>query len=593
MSLLIDAAERKALFKDKSNYFNIPCYNKEEYTSIQDYGSTNSVLAFDNQTVMSLLTTLHDAFLAVPITFSRSTSPAWDSNTPNTLDMCCKVSAAELFEQIQFTLAGGATIHQEQQSLPLINTFRKLMRYNNNGLVQKAEEFQYHHNEFPNLLSGKVAVDVSNLTQTNLYKQTIAPTTVTSITSNVVTVSGITLSSAYLNTPVIFTPHPTDVQAASLPTELIPGQIYYIQSVPSSTTFTLSNSPNGAVITTSGAIAGVVRVASIALPNPLYNEGLVKKIELRKMHTNINGLINNAANIPSPASDTNSFTVTFYVPLAEIHEVFAQWITPYTNIRWQLKLTFANAFSGLNTSGIFNPFIFPAGLEPDSVVPVLGKCQLYVKNIVLNKNDATMYDQMIKQGISKQIFFTETMYIKIPNLQNNSGTNSLPGNLIIPSISHVQRVILFGVPAGLLVSRNKPFIPSIELTNCTLRINNIKERTFDAVTRRDFWQIFKEHIHGSGDSDVANSLVNWQTYNQGHCFWYVFDFERTGIRPEPHIPIQLSVDITRAETSAADFYCLIEQQTYIDLDYSTQKVSVEKKYLTPPTMPFNSSAAAA
>jgi hypothetical protein len=98
-------------------------------------------------------------------------------------------------------------------------------------------------------------------------------TTATStVASNAITVSD--TSGFLVNDPVVFTGN-------SLPTELTLGQTYYILTIPSSTTITLTSNPAGSVITiASGQTIDctMAKVGSFALlPEPFYfNQSIVK-----------------------------------------------------------------------------------------------------------------------------------------------------------------------------------------------------------------------------------------------------------------------------------------------------------------------------
>jgi hypothetical protein len=559
MALLTDAQELHALFDQKSNNVDINKYNKVEWTRITDVGSTPQVVVFDNQGVMNLNTTLHDAYLElvlnvardgttvpptqsyVGMTCSLAGTTATFSHPIATADMTnstliigsfnagaitapagltctvantgtqaattftivplattaynsagnginatrqfgCRVSTAELVNGIQFSLASGQTILNEEHSLPLINTFRKLTRYNRLGLEQKAVEIQYAPDEFP-----------------NKYTLNTAPTPL------------------------------RDIQAIIVPNSIV-------TSVED------------------------------------YNPGFVKRCAYRKIHTQ-----------PDSNTGTGTVQVTFFIPLSELHDFFAQVKNPWTNVRWQLRFSLSQP---MNTTSIFYPFIAPLLDLPSGVTFTPGTAKLHIKSVTMEKEDTDRFVSALTSGLTKHIAFAETQYIKVQSNYGGAGDTFMVTN----SITGVERVIIFAVPAGHLLSGVAPFLPTVELPKCEIKINNTQEKFFlpnnnayvsgnAVVGRRERYDVLKEQLYGGGNSDIESSPINYFSYMQGGQFYYVFDFSRRGLRPDAMTAVQIQVEIAGANsTIGKDIYALIERKTFVDLSVDTNNVTVIKRY---------------
>lgn len=90
--------------------------------------------------------------------------------------------------------------------------------------------------------------------------------TITNASPGVVTWTAHALA---VNTPVIFS------TTGALPTGLVAGTTYYVKTVPTADTFTVSATAGGTVIDTSSAGSGVHTATSVPVPSKRYFMGLV------------------------------------------------------------------------------------------------------------------------------------------------------------------------------------------------------------------------------------------------------------------------------------------------------------------------------
>jgi hypothetical protein len=557
MSLLQDNEELKQLFGNRPG---LQIYKKVEFSFITDTQSSGQVVMFDNITFQNALTTWHDAYVSVPLVCRRTTNlaPAYNYNHL-TKNVSLKVSAAEIFNGINLQLANNQTVLNDEHGLPLINTYRKSNRFNRNGLAQKAIEFQYAPDNFPNLKSyyygqgnNEMKLPLDGTLQNNPNKYRWIPvnsgaTTITQ-TANTVTAS----AALFLNT-------------------MVGGYIIYADGTESVIT--------GFTSTTVVTVADAKTVASSPCninylfggDNLYYNEGFKKRIDYRKAVTK--------EGTPS-LSDGNTgdtFTVYCEVPLNEVHDFFKQAVCPITNTRMQLRMSLC---APMNSNSRFNCILAENGSAPEFVSFVPGTARIYFKQITLMPQDAELFSSLIQKGIERIIPFTETRFQMFAE-GNNSTSTVLT---VSPSETGVQRIIIAGYPTGALMANDKTANPTVRFSNISLRINNNPERLLPMstveVAPTEHFQFLKDQTHYGGNSDTTNSVINIESWRKGHQYWYVWDFERMGIRPNRNVPIQIQVEFTRIVIAEAkiDLVALIEREAVVTINYDTNSASVKKEY---------------
>lgn len=134
-----DASELHALFTNDKR--SAPAYADVKWSYIEDTGSgvntgNATTIKFDNKNLMSVITTLEDAYITVPMKIESSTTTKW-TNQPG---VAFKHGTVSLFTQVQWSTATGTNITQDNMGPYFINPIRQLIEMNTlaqNGLASE------------------------------------------------------------------------------------------------------------------------------------------------------------------------------------------------------------------------------------------------------------------------------------------------------------------------------------------------------------------------------------------------------------------------------------------------------------------------
>jgi hypothetical protein len=516
--------------------------------------------------LLGSLTSLSDSYLEVPILHTTN-SANWICN------FAPKVSAAEIFESIHVQIASGDTIIQEASVLPFINSIRRRLRMNRLGVEQYGSEFNYVPDKFSLLpvRSNDVFYQpllASGINQ-NICKADLPISLIIASVNTDASKYTVTLAGGY-NTAGLFPGQSFTFQAStqSAGTALLEHP-FYIWTVDSLTTFTFTNTKFGG----DGDRVNGVNCTFTGTPSVLFtentsmNEGFEKRITQRILNTQqVNG---------------TSFIVNYIVPLRELHDLFRQWVSPIVNFGIRISLTLAQPFSGSSA-----PFcaILQDPLTDTAGYPSLGtavftptQAKWWLKSCKLEPSDAQKMEALMRRGFTKNLQFHETLMT--PLFTNHSQSGTIPAT-ITNSVTHLKRLIFFGLPAGAAASKTLTINPTIRFNSVSLKINNQPFNPYPISSMHDHYRSLKEQCHGGGLSDTNGSLISWEEYQKGYLFYYVFNFERPGLRPDFKTPISIQVDFQRAEASPvpADIYVLMEREANMEYSIDTNMARMRKYY---------------
>jgi hypothetical protein len=616
-----DSKELASLFDRDTNERTLNVYNDRQYTYIVDTNSSNNMLFFDNQSLMNGLYSVEDAFITLPLQIEIPTKANYNNgvalSVADSLNFALKQGTAGLIAGVQMQLADGQTIIQELDACPHINAIRRKFEFNELGLKSRATETQYAPDTFPYLpgasinsygLGNSGSIDGSQKLirlPTNGGKQLSTKPflggryKVTACAANVVTIGGNlgVTRDWYVGMPISFEVIGTGaIGTATVYTG------YYINTITGDGTFTISAAPGTgttqvitcATFTDPNIVFAVVPVHA----NPYYNEGFHRRIQMRKAFTK--DAIATTMVTPADAANNIVFILNAIIPLRDIHDIFKQWTFPTTNVRWQMRLSLAYP---MNTSSAYNPFqhdgsIAEADEQKITVSYAKGNARLYMKQITLTPEQNTKLNSLLttKEGFAKHLVYAETQAYPL----NQSGpwnTASQGSWTITNSITGVKRMIIYALPLadasnsqdGFTVGRASrtglqswsiPANPTILLKQCELKVNNVPLEKYRNETERELFQSLKEQTHNAGESNTNNSLISYRTVLQGNSYYYVFDFQRLGIRPSENVPIQLQVTATAVDSTVnANIFAVIEREAHVDLYVDTNSARVVKDYL--------------
>ncbi len=578
-----DTRELEALFARDSNEMKIPVYNDRQFTYISDSKNNADSIFFDNQATMNGVYSMSDAFIVLPITITFPTYAANGVNFPSNdrINLALKTSTAELISGIYFSLSDGQTILQEVNAPCLVNPFRKLLEFNSLGLNGRAPEIQYQPDSFPNLPGSELNNSTAFFNQA-LNRLSYDGTGQNSVQRNVSFSCAITCTIAgnQISIPglqVLFR-NPLETGNVFLVTttgggNLFAGTLYYVAQVINDTTFTASATIGGAIIPiTVGDNAG--RINFLPQPNTLFNEGFSKRIQYRKKFSKVS---------TNGTALTIAYTPIIY--LKDIHDIFRQWDFPYTNIRWQMTL---NLSYPIATTGEYNAFMHDGTLPNNNTDMLITynrdqKARLYMKQITLASDQITELQKRleVKDGFTKHLVFAESSLNKFNAPAASNGLSTPQTYTVSNSITGVKRVVIGVYAEGATRSFLTGLNPTIPLNTCEMKINNVPLEKYRNTLDRELYQTLKEQTHKAGESNTDASVINYHTYTQGLHTYYVFDFQRLGIRPNENVPIQIQITLQAVSGIGigCDVLVFVEREAHVMLYVDKNSARIKKDYL--------------
>lgn len=486
--------------------------------------SSATNVIFDTLNVAQKHHKLNTAFMLLPLTFKKG---SYTTDTPT--NIAPKDSNIHLCAGTRVGLANGDSILADSDGASIIaNKLRMLLEFTPEGLKERGLEMCFVPDNFPNLGS-------DTITATN--QNDINPLTTTYSTGTAGT--GGSASSTVTGVNTAWT---TDMIGSVIAFATGVGGV--ITAVANATSLTV-----GANITVATGTNYTIYLRPTV--NPTYNAGLHQRIHLTKQNK-------------QTGSDANTFTILFKIPLRFIHDWYRQMNFVIQNAQFYLEFPLAYPMDATFWYNCFLAASDAAGggtssAYPDSVEFTPGKASLYFETVTLETQDLKLFnDTLSGKGFIKPFPFLQPYFKKL------EGGGTAPNNTltVMSSVNRLVRVVAFAVyTANAARSWEIGFNPNVQFQTMIFKLGNenINPRRVYSGDIENF-QTLKEQTHHAGESTSKSSLINYQQYKQKYQFWYVADLQRRNNRQSVEDNLELSIEYTRNDNNAIDFYVMYERE---------------------------------
>jgi hypothetical protein len=563
---------------------------------------------------------MNDAYLAIPLLFTRATAPAYSTIDRN---VAFRDGFTSVINSLNVQLTNAGQVVQESDTLNYINHIRRLIEGSKVGDSGYGGETGYACDEFPNLgnyqgASGNgttICTLPANGTNQNNVLAPVENFNVNPLSSEVTVGNGTgivtsvagAVATYYLGMQcqvrydaiVANTVTSTSATATGFvnytnyfwcPLYTVAGAPGTVAVVSTTTGYLFTSYANclagyqalQAVIAGGAATTATLQAAAVAatgiqlggsapginfflIPNtiptlsPYFNKGHQSRLRMRILNSSQSSALGVNAG-------PNQFVVACYIFLRDIHSCFREMVWPLQGVQWNLRFGFS---APINSTSTYNALLTNSGDQPDSITFIPQTARLYIKQITLNPAVQLQWEAKWIKGCVRDLqFLTSTV--------NVFATNSTVVTANIQAIVNIQklrRVWIFAVPTGASASNSLTMNPTIKLQNVTLTLNNDPISQYPINGDHELYAALREQCLWSGRSETNSSVMTIDRFLTGGSYLYPFNFERIGIRGNINRIETIQVNYTRVPGGdnggggyvAADFYLVAESASAVKL----------------------------
>lgn len=281
-------------------------------------------------------------------------------------------------------------------------------------------------------------------------------------------------------------------------------------------------------------------------------------------------------------SVSNTFQGTYNIPLKYIHSYFANMNFPVKNIRYKIAF-----FLSFLSSQNFCPFEVPAGTPlplvtigtnasaSNSGLMSYNQTRLYYRAITLNAQQNKHYASFVERGLTKKLYYTQTLGVGNLNGSLYSAT-ALPNTILTSAITAPWKIWMLVCPAGSLFNTNAgaatmtPPVFTGQLTNMNIAVNNQNFYQQNFQFDWEFWEELKKTLPKQG------ALIDYQDFITNYQY-YCFDVSKIQQQlRDPFSACQLAISsgtLVNPNSSSWDINILIESVNCCQHTFSTGRVT--------------------
>lgn len=269
---------------------------------------------------------------------------------------------------------------------------------------------------------------------------------------------------------------------------------------------------------------------------------------------------------------TSAFEMIVYIPLREIHSLFAQLNFPLINFPLQIQLQLSS-FKGLK------PLVYSSNsdVSPDYKIEYgnvlsqdvdgnrISSSRLYHQQIKLLADDQATYESMLKNGATKSLqYITSNLY----KPQTTTGAVSgYGGNLINQTVSSsVVKPLRLFVHAG-AVGHSTSITDlsnsgSARFTQTNVSINNVPFYSQNLLLDRELYSLVQESF--------TDTIVKYGDFVQGN-YLTCFDFSRLQLA-DKNSACNVSFSASYASASGFDCSFVLDRLQTVEMTFGSSSV---------------------
>jgi len=317
----------------------------------------------------------------------------------------------------------------------------------------------------------------------------------------------------------------------------------------------------------------VLPTATVGIVNPTNattNTGFASKIQFFKQQ----------ATFATGGAPANNFGFVVSIPLRYLHDIFESGLNfPMLNSVWELNIGL-QAYNNttlspmVTDSSLLNPPVITVG---SATVPgsglVLNQCRLYYKSIKFSPEINKQIYEKLARGWQKKINF-RVCDTYVPTLGTDiNQTSGTINRQLNPACVNPTRVFLLAPATNTLTtaggSSNSGLANYLgSFGSASILVDNQSYYNNQLNTSEDWYNILKEQMPSSG------GLISFADFNAAYHIM-CYDISRLkGRSVNPQAAVSIQVNATRTDSTACDYYYLIERADSCVLNMSTGDVQV-------------------